>query len=131
MEVMAALDWSMHEVLVDLAGGPLSDWSYSKASLPCSLEGLGLRWASLHSPVTFIGSVIQSRPLVAEILGHTPSPPPRSNLSSAPRKLAKVAGRQDWAAIEETNVPLGQHYLLRATDLSLYDQLVTEVPDSF
>ena len=40
MEAMAAFDCSMCEGLVDVAGGPLPDWFYSRASLPCSFGGL-------------------------------------------------------------------------------------------
>ena len=42
-----AFDSLIRETLSDLAGGPLSDWAWKKASLPSSFGGLNLRSASL------------------------------------------------------------------------------------
>ena len=38
----------MREAVSDLAGCPLSHWSWLKASLPSSLGGLNIRQATLH-----------------------------------------------------------------------------------
>ena len=56
----SAFDFSMLEALSDLAGGPLPNWSWLKASLPASLGGLGVRRASFHAT---IGSLDQSKHL--------------------------------------------------------------------
>ena len=68
---LAAFDNTMREALSDLAGGPLSDWSWLKASLPSSLGGLNLRRAMLHAPAAYVGSLHQSNALIADILGLT------------------------------------------------------------
>ena len=36
-------DAQIRDTLADIVGGPLPEWSWRKASLPCSLGGLGLR----------------------------------------------------------------------------------------
>ena len=62
-------DHIMLEALSDLIGGPLSNWAWKKASLPSSLGGLGIIWASLHAPAAYISSLEQSSGLVSKILG--------------------------------------------------------------
>ncbi len=47
-------DCSIRRALESILGGPLSDWSWQKASLPCSKGGLGLRSAPLHAPALLI-----------------------------------------------------------------------------
>ena len=67
------------ETLEAIVGGPISDWSWRKASLPSSLGGVNLRSASLHAPAAFVASSAQSQDLVESMLG-LPSchpPPPR------------------------------------------------------
>ena len=108
----------MLEALSDLAGGPLPGWSWLKASLPSSLGGLDIRQASLHSSAAYISSLDQSRPLVARILGHIPHVP--RHMASAFKDLAKAAGRQDWVAIEDIDIPLRQRQLSRAIDQASY-----------
>ena len=61
----------MGDALSDLAGRPLPVWSWLKASLPSSLGWLNLRQASVHASAAYIGSLHQSRHLVAKILGRT------------------------------------------------------------
>ena len=70
-------------------GGPLSNWSWLKASLPSSHGGLNLRSASLHAPAAFLASSTASKHLVECILGH----PPSSTLHTIPvvRALATTA----------------------------------------
>ena len=46
----SAFDHAMRDALLDLAGGPLSDWVWSKASLPTSFGGLGVHQALRHAP---------------------------------------------------------------------------------
>ena len=59
---LSAFDDNLRQALSDLAGSPLSDWSWLKASLPSSLGGLSLRRASLHAPAAYIGSFHQNKP---------------------------------------------------------------------
>ena len=49
----------MREALSDLAGGPLSAWSWQKDCLSSSLGGLNLRRAMLHAPSAYVGSLYQ------------------------------------------------------------------------
>ena len=86
-----AFDAVMREALSDLAGGPLSDWSWMKATLPSSLGSLNVWVASLHAPAAFIGSLNKSRTLVAMILGYTPRD--SSHAASSLDTLANSAGK--------------------------------------
>ena len=48
----AAFDETMLEALSDIAGSPLSEWAWLKASFPSSMGGLNIRKASqLHTSV--------------------------------------------------------------------------------
>ena len=58
---LAAFDNIMWDSLEDLCGGPISDWSWFKVSLPVSLGGLNLCQALLHAPVAFIVSLALSQ----------------------------------------------------------------------
>ena len=51
-------------------------------------------------------------------------------MASALKDLAKAAGRQDWVAIEDIDIPPRQRQLSRAIDQASYDQLVAGAPDS-
>ncbi len=79
-----AFDNLMRDSLSDLAGCPLSDWAWKKATLPCSMGGLNLRSASLHAPAAYISSLDQSLHLVESILGYPPLP---RNISLKPYQL--------------------------------------------
>ena len=67
-------DKTLRDSLEDLAGSPLSDWAWLKASLPSNRGGLNIRRASLHAPAAFLGSLQQTSSLVERILGHLPDP---------------------------------------------------------
>ena len=69
---LVTFDSAMRDALSDLVGGPVSDWSLLKASLPSSLGGLNLRWATLHAPAAYVASLHQCSDLVTEILGRPP-----------------------------------------------------------
>ena len=69
---LGSFDHMMRDALSDLAGRPLPDWSWLKASL---LGGLNLRQTSVHASAAYISSLHQSRHLVAKILGRTAPPP--------------------------------------------------------
>ena len=47
-------DVAMREALESILGGPLSGWSWLKASLPSSRGGVNLRSVSLHAPAAFL-----------------------------------------------------------------------------
>ena len=115
---LQTFDHIMLEALFDLAGGPLSNWAWKKASFPSSLGGLGIRWASLHAPAAYISSLDQCSALVTEIL--------RGSLSC----LAEAASRPEWLTIQEIDVPLRQHSLCRSVDIASYHHLLSEAPDS-
>ena len=57
-DAMSVFDTSMLEALSDLAGGPLPEWSWLRASLPSSLGGLGIRPASFHSSAAYIAALL-------------------------------------------------------------------------
>ena len=64
-QATAAFDNAMLEALSNLAGGPLLEWTWLKASLPSSLGGLNIRRVSLHASAAYISSLDQSKELVA------------------------------------------------------------------
>ena len=123
-----AFDNTMLEALSDLAGGPLPEWSWLKASLPSSLGGLNIRRASLHAPAAYISSLVQSRPLVARILGRTPEV--SKHLAPAFSDLVSAADRHDWHSIEDVDVPLRQRHLSHAIDEASYTHLIAGAPDT-
>ena len=92
--------------MADIAGGPLSDWAWQKASLPFSFGGLNLRSANLHVPAAFISSLAQSRLLMAGIMDRPLSP--STHLTEAVSMLAKAAKMDDWLSVDDTDVPLHQ-----------------------
>ena len=53
-QALGSFDDMMREALSDLAGSPLPDWAWLKASLPSSLGGLNIRRASVHAPAPHI-----------------------------------------------------------------------------
>ena len=83
----------MRETVADLAGGPLSDWAWQKASLPISFGGLNLRSAILHAPAAFISSLAQSKLPTADIMDHPFTPP--TYLTEAVSMLADTAKMND------------------------------------
>ena len=72
LPTLEAFDEGMREALSDIVGAPVSEWSWQKASLPCSMGGLGLRRASLHAPAAYTSSLHQCLRLMSGILGHSP-----------------------------------------------------------
>ena len=52
-------------------GGPISEWSWLKASLPSSRGGINLRSAFLHAPPAYVASFHTSEPLVSDMLGES------------------------------------------------------------
>ena len=112
-------DKAIRVTLESILGGPISDWSWLKASIPSCKGGLGLRSASLHAPAAFLASSSASKPLVERILGHPPGPSPHT--SPAVSALATAAAHPDWSSLDDINVPLHQ----RSLSLSLSMRLVS------
>ena len=127
-EAVVAFDNLIEDAVSDLVGGHLPAWSWLKATLPVSLGGLGLRRASLYAPAAYTSSFVQSKPLVAKILGKMPSLP--EHFSSVLSHLAGAAARPDWATLENIDVPLRQRSLSRAIDLACFEKLCCDAPDS-
>ena len=125
---LTAFDNLIREALSQLVGSPLSNWSWSKASLPSSLGGINLRQAVLHAPAAYIGSLVQSRPLVTEILGFQPSYP--TSLSSAIKALSSTLGHPEWSVLSDIEPPLCQRSLSLAIDLSGHCLLLESAPDT-
>ena len=116
-------DSAIRESLESIVGGPLSDWSWLKASLPGSRGGFNIRSASLHAPAAFLASSSGSQPLVEQILGHPPGPPPyiRSALST----LASAAVHPDWQSLDDIDVPLRRHSLSLSIDNASFQRLLS------
>ena len=112
----------------DIVGAPGSEWSWQKASLPCSMGGLGLRLASLHAPAAYTGSLHQCLRLMSGILGH--SPLHQQSLSICLPFLSASAGRSEWTSLQSIDVPLHQRSFSKSIDLASYDALVDMPPDT-
>ena len=120
-------DSILRKALDSLVGGPLSEWSWHKASLPSSLGGLNLRQASTHAPAAYISSVSQSRLLVSEILGYTVSLP--DCLPSCIKSLGTSVGHPEWSSLQDIDFPLRQRVLSRAIDVASHQLLLETAPD--
>ena len=96
-------DAQIRDILADIAGGPLPEWSWRKASLPCSLGGLGIRNASLCAPAAYISSLNEVQPLIDALL--QPALPPL-HLSEVIADLASAAGHPDWVSLQYIVVPI-------------------------
>ena len=92
-QALMAFDDSMREILSDLVGGRLSDWTWLKVSLPISLGGLNLRRAVFHAPAAYIGSLQQSRSLISAILGRPPIAP-----LHLPHCVFEAAAKPVWSS---------------------------------
>ena len=128
MKALGSFDSVMRDALSDLAGGPLPDWSWLKASLPSSLGGLNILQASLHAPAAYTSSFLQCRSLISQILGHTAKPPVQ--LTEVIGSLARAAARPDWVSTQDIDVPPTQHCLSRAIDEASFDALLASAPNT-
>ena len=127
-DALSCFDDSMREAISDIAGCPLTDWAWAKATLPTSLGGLGLRSASLHASAAYISSFQRTRAIVSKILNHAPLPPP--TLPSTIMALANAAAIPEWLSFEDIDVPLHQRALSHAIDQAQYAAMVANSPDS-
>ena len=118
----------MREALADIAGGPLSDWSWQKAALRSSLGGLNLRFANQHAPAAYVSSVSECSSLAAMILGFPLPPPPL--LPDAISSLTNGAAKPEWLTLDDIDVPLHQRHLSHAIDEASFNLLLESAPDT-
>ena len=121
-------DHTMRDALEAILGGPMSDWSWLKASLPSSRAGLNLRSASLHAPAAFLTSWSRSLQLMESILGQPLGP--FSHTSSTLASLAVAASRPEWSSLDAIDVPLHQCPLSHAIDEASHHHLLSTAPDT-
>ena len=121
-------DYAMCACLERIIGGPISQWSLRKASLPSNHRGLNLRGATLHAPAAFIGSSHCAQPLVERILGYPPGPSP--HMSPSVFALALAANQPAWSSLDSIDVSIRQKSLSVAIDDAVYNQLIASVPDT-
>ena len=127
-QATSSFDAAIREALVSILGGPLSEWSWTKASLPSSRGGINLRSASLHAPAAFLASDYRSRTLVESMVGHVLDPSPHS--SSALAAFLATVSRPDWQCLEDIDVPLKQHSLSVVIDETLHQHLLSTAPST-
>ena len=121
-------DVAIRETLEAIVGGPISDWSWRKASLPSSLGGVNLRSASLHAPAAFVASSAQSQDLVESMLGLPSCHPP--HLDVALSALSSAASQPHWQSTADIDVSLRQHSLSHAIDESVHEKLLATAPST-
>ena len=127
-ETAKVFDSTIRGALEGIVGGPISDWSWQKASLPCSKGGLGLRSAVKHAPAAFLDSSLRSRPLVERLVGSTP--PVSQHINSSVADIASFADRPDWVCLEDVDVPLLQKALSAAIDEASHLHLISSSPST-
>ena len=69
-EVLLTFDHLQQNSLEEILGVYLDTPSWTQATLPVPLGGMGLREAITYAPVAYVSSIIQSLPLVRAILGN-------------------------------------------------------------
>ena len=125
-------DHSIRETLKAIVSGPISDWSWSKASLPSSLGGINHRSAVLHAPAAFVASSVQSRYLVEAMLDLPSYHPP--HLDSALSALSSAASSPLWLSVEELFVSATSPGPLTRKSISSFSSLLpllVPVPSPF
>ena len=120
------LDFAMRETLETITGVPMSDWSWLKASLPCSRGGLNICSTVLHAPAALIASSHSAQSLVESILGFSPGT--SHHINAAVTALTATAARLNWTCLEEVDVPLRQKPLTYAIDDASYQHLLSTAP---
>lgn len=126
-EVTHEFDNSIRAALGDLLGSDIPDWSWKKASLPAALGGFALRSASRHAPAAFLGSVSETRGLVARLLKRDTTSP---HVSTALGLLAVSCRRPDWSSMTDIEFPASQKNLSRAVDTQVYKELLDTAPST-
>ena len=116
-------DAALREALESILGGPMTEWSWQKASLPSSRGGINLRQASLHAPAAFVASSYSSSELVGQLLNQPPGP--SSLLASAIPALSASASRPNWQTLDDIDIPIVQRHLSSAIDEAVHQQLLS------
>ena len=109
-------DQAVRECLEHIIGGPISQWSWLKASLPSKRGELNLRSAAIHAPTAFLGSSQRVWPLVERIIGFSPGPS-----LHVPPALASATNRPEWANLDDVDVPIYQRSLSATIDEAIYN----------
>ncbi len=122
----AEFDRAICCTLETIVGGPVSHWSWLKASLPCSRRGLNLRSALRHSPIAFLASTSVTKSLVLQILASPPDPSP--HITPTVSRLATEAACADWKCLDDINVSLQQKCLSHVVDEACFQQLLDSAP---
>ncbi len=122
----AEFDRAIRCTLETIVGGPVSHWSWLKASLRCSHGGLNLRSALRHSPAAFLASTSVTKSLVLQILASPPAPSP--HITPTVSRLATEAARPDWKCLDDIDVPLRQKCLSHVVDEACFQQLLDSAP---
>ena len=125
-QAAASFDMAVRECLEAILGGPLSEWSWTKASLPSSRGGINLRSAVLHAPAAFLSSVHCSNPMVERMIGPSHSLSPDADIAVS--SLSAAALRPDWQCLDDVDVPLKQNTLSIAIDEAVYQHLLSTAP---
>ena len=102
-----------------IVGGPLSDWSWFKASLPSMQPRRPEPSAALHSPAAFLSSSLPSISLVESMLGY-----PSGTYISPLTSLASSAAHPEWLDTDDVDILLRQKSLSAAIDEALQQKLV-------
>ena len=110
-----------------IAGSPLTEWAWWKATLPSSSGGLNIRQASLHAPAAYISSLCLCRDLITRILGQAPVP--SQHMSASVFALAVAANRPDWSSLEDIDVPCRARPLSSCIDEASLNLLLSSAPD--
>ena len=126
-QAVSAFDHLMRSTLGNIAGSPLTEWAWLKATLPSSSGGLNIRQASLHAPAAYISSLCLCRDLITRILGQAPVP--SQHMSASVFALAVAANRPDWSSLEDINVPCRARPLSSCIDEASLNLLLSSAPD--
>ena len=105
----------------------ISDWSRLKASLPVSSGGLSLRQSTLHAPAAYVSSIVETLPLVSEVLSSDSLP---AGFDHSISSLAEAAHQPDWVARESIDIPIHQRLLSKCIDDVSFSHLLSLAPDS-
>lgn len=111
-----------------IIGGPVSHWSWLKASFPSSHGRLNLLSAVHHSPAAYLASVSSCRPLMLHVLGCSPDQFP--HITPAVSTLTTICARPEGQTLHDIDVPLQQKCLSHAINEVCFQQLLNSAPMS-
>lgn len=127
-EATHIFDTLLREALENLLGSPVSEWSWLKSSLPCSMGGLNLRSAYKHSSAAYLSSSLQCINLVRAITGSSPdSYSPHVNVAFA---SLNESSNSTWLSVEDIDIPITQRGFSKLINMALFNDLLASAPDS-